>query len=122
MNEKKAPGRFTIQFNMDDPQQRVIAELLEKQGRRKAQFLTNAVLCYMEKTQIRNGLPSEISEAALERMILSVIKKHSQSASTQQADTSTPKKNSFSSEPEANVDSEKAIQAIANTLAAFQNR
>ena len=33
MGEKKKPGRFTLQFNLEDPQQRAVSELLEQQGR-----------------------------------------------------------------------------------------
>ena len=46
MDAKKQPGRFTIQFSLADPQQRQVIELLNLQGRRKAVFLTNAVLNY----------------------------------------------------------------------------
>ena len=46
MGGKKQPGRFTIQFNDADPQQRQVIELLNQQGRRKAVFLTCAVLAY----------------------------------------------------------------------------
>ena len=49
MGAKKQPGRFTLQFNLEDPQQQAVSELLEQQGRRKAQFLTNAVLCYVQR-------------------------------------------------------------------------
>lgn len=38
MAAKKQPGRFTIQFNAADPQQRQVIELLNQQGRRKAAF------------------------------------------------------------------------------------
>lgn len=34
MGGKKQPGRFTIQFNLSDPQQRQVIELLNEQGRR----------------------------------------------------------------------------------------
>jgi len=43
---KKMPGRFTVQFNMEDPQQRAASEILEQQGRRKSQFLASAILQY----------------------------------------------------------------------------
>lgn len=46
MAEKKDPGKFTIRFNVADPKQRSAAELLNRQGRQKAQFLTTAVLHY----------------------------------------------------------------------------
>lgn len=80
MSEKKQPGRFTIQFSMDDPQQKITAEILEGKGRRKAQFITNAVLFYLEQTDTEkpSTAPEEISEELLERMILSVIQKSPQ--------------------------------------------
>ena len=46
MSDKKDPGKFTIRFNIADPQQRTAAELLNQQGRYKAQFIANAVLFY----------------------------------------------------------------------------
>ena len=47
MGSKKDPGKFTVRFNTADPQQRAAAELLNQQGRCKAQFITNAVLLYV---------------------------------------------------------------------------
>ena len=48
MGEKKKPGRFTLQFNMEDPQQRMASDLLEQQGRHKAQFIASAILSYIQ--------------------------------------------------------------------------
>ena len=44
MNEKKNCGRFCVQFNLHDPRHIQVIELLEQQGRRKAQFIVEAVL------------------------------------------------------------------------------
>ena len=44
MAEKKTPGRFCVQFNPNDPRHQQVIELLERQGRRKAQFIVEAVL------------------------------------------------------------------------------
>ena len=46
MGNKKDPGKFTIRFNIADPQQQAAVELLNRQGRYKAQFITSAVLLY----------------------------------------------------------------------------
>lgn len=43
MTAKKDPYKFTIQFNPADPTHLQTAALLNRQGRRKAQFLVNAV-------------------------------------------------------------------------------
>lgn len=45
--DKKDPGKFTVRFNAADPQQRVVIDILNQQGRYKAQFLSNAVLHYI---------------------------------------------------------------------------
>ena len=43
---KKDEYRFTIQFSPTDSRHRPVVEILNRQGRRKAQYLVNAVLCY----------------------------------------------------------------------------
>ena len=50
MSAKKDPGKCTIRFNIADPQQQAVAELLNRQGRYKAQFITNAVMLYVRAT------------------------------------------------------------------------
>lgn len=47
MAEKNVPFRFTIGFSPGDPSHQQVAELLNQQGRRKAQFIVNAVLHYI---------------------------------------------------------------------------
>ena len=52
MGDKKDPGKFTIRFNIADPQQQAVAELLNRQGRYKAQFITNAVMLYVHSVSV----------------------------------------------------------------------
>lgn len=47
MGEKKDSFRFTVQFNAGDPSHQQVAAILNEQGRRKAQFLVNAVIHYI---------------------------------------------------------------------------
>ena len=47
MGEKKDAFRFTVQFNAGDPSHQQVAAILNEQGRRKAQFLVNAVIHYI---------------------------------------------------------------------------
>jgi len=44
MSSKKNHGRFCVQFNLNDPRHRQVVEILERQGRRKAQFIVEMVL------------------------------------------------------------------------------
>ena len=69
MAAKKQPGRFTIQFNAADPQQRQVIELLNQQGRRKAAFLTSAVLCYCGQ----GAAPAPTPESAMIEQIVQKI-------------------------------------------------
>ena len=69
MAAKKQPGRFTIQFNAADPQQRQVIELLNQQGRRKAAFLTSAVLCYCGQ----GAAPPPTPESAMIEQIVQKI-------------------------------------------------
>ncbi len=125
MSEKKKPGRFTLQFNMEDPQQRMASELLEQQGRHKAQFIATAVLSYIQRPpQGHGGDPPPIDEAALERMLLAIIEKHPRFAGT------APSEPPGAEKPPETVKSAKgpwetpmgdeALKAISDTLAAFQ--
>ena len=74
MTEKKDPGKFTVRFNIADPQQRTVIELLNQQGRYKAQFLTNAVLYYVRSSEIpdRQRVPT-VDSGEIERIVRSVI-------------------------------------------------
>lgn len=47
MSSKGAPYRFTIRFNERDYQQQYVAELLNGMGRHKAQYITSAILHYV---------------------------------------------------------------------------
>ena len=125
MGEKKKPGRFTLQFNMEDPQQRMASELLEQQGRHKAQFIASAVLSYIQHPpQGHGGDPPPIDEAALERMLLAIMEKHPRFAGT------APGEPPGAEVPPASATSGKrswedamgkdALDAINDTLALFQ--
>lgn len=46
MDGKKDPGKVTVRFNIADSRQREVVDLLNQQGRFKAQFLANAVQHY----------------------------------------------------------------------------
>lgn len=126
MGEKKKPGRFTLQFNLEDPQQRTVSELLERQGRHKAQFLTSAVLCYIQypKAQEHSGEPATIDETALQRILLSFMEKHPQFAATLPSIPSgnrrTPTMVTATTQPDDDLMGEDAIKAISDTLAAFR--
>lgn len=128
MGGKKKPGRFTLQFNQEDPQQRMVSEVLEQQGRHKAQFITSAVLLYVQcpKPQGSDKGLSAIDETALEQMMLTIIEKHPQFAVAAPSDPSEaegpPAQDAPTARPWENTIGDDALKAISDTLAAFQQR
>ena len=77
MGDKKHLGRFTVQFNLGDPQQARTAEILEQQGRQKARFISTAVLHYINCSETPEVvLPPAPNTAEIEISVLAVLKKH----------------------------------------------
>lgn len=107
MDAKKDPGKFTIRFCMSDPRQRKAADVLNAQGRMKAQFLTNAIL---NDILISTPQPTqEEIEGMLERIVERILDEHT-------AADSPMHEKSESSEPF----SADGLAAIAGTLQAFR--
>jgi len=121
MSEKKKPGRFTLQFNLEDPQQQTVSELLEQQGRHKAQFLTSAVLYYIQQPEQHDG-QSKVDEKAIEKMLFSIIKKHPQFSTAVPSERSkdTPSQPTTAANSWNTPMGDDAMMAISETLAAFQ--
>ena len=107
MDTKKDPGKFTIRFCMSDPRQKKAVDELNAQGRLKAQFLTNAILHYVEGTATLP--PQEELEPILERIMKRML--------DERADTTAkPAEKIDPSEPF----SADSLAAIAGTLQAFR--
>jgi hypothetical protein len=114
---------------MDDPNQRTAVEILNQQGRLKAQFLTAAVLHYIhcpETTEFR-PMPA-VDTAAIEKIVLSILERKSSQQPSTKDDCSvaapTPE-NAVLSPEEFPADltelfGPSGMAAIASTLAAFQ--
>lgn len=79
MPEKRIPYRFTIGFSPGDPAHQAVADLLNQQGRRKAQFLVNAVLHYIhcpETPEIPEvqAHPAQVDLNGITEQVVSILK------------------------------------------------
>lgn len=132
MGDKKHLGRFTVQFNLGDPQQARTAEILEQQGRQKARFISTAVLHYINCSETPEVvLPPAPNTAEIEKIVLAVLKKHTaEDGVSASPHRPQPQESVIPSgrapEPEiADVEDLKELlgdggfSAIANTLASF---
>lgn len=79
MGDKKDPGKFTIRFNVADPQQQAVVELLNRQGRYKAQFITSAVLLYAYAASDVQAAPL-LGGAAIQHIMAGGISGHQEAS------------------------------------------
>ena len=76
---KKDIYKFTIQFSGGDPQHQQVAEILNQQGRRKAQFLVNTVLHYIHYSETPDiPQPSPVNTDAIEAIVRRIMEEYSE--------------------------------------------
>jgi len=73
--DKKSPGRFTLNFNVEDPKQLAVVNILNRQGRTKAQFITDAILHYMNCTEkpTIDFPPPQMDEDRIKQIVRSLL-------------------------------------------------
>ena len=129
--EKKDPGKFTVRFNMADPQQKAVIDLLNQQGRYKAQFLTSAILHYVhcsETPDIRSAAAVDSTE--IERTVRHVLAQQQTAAPSalrqggqEPGEAVVPWEEPDSSLPDTRNPAEDADKAaILQTLDAFRKQ
>lgn len=77
MSEKKDRERFSIKFNENDPSHDAVIRLLEQQGpHRKAQFIVNAVLHYINCEKTPDILsPQAIDRESIEEIVIEILER-----------------------------------------------
>ena len=129
--EKKDPGKFTVRFNMADPQQKAVIDLLNQQGRYKAQFLTSAILHYVhcpETPDIRSAAAVDSTE--IERIVCHVLAQQQTAAppalrqgGQEPGEATVPWEEPGGSPPGTGASTEDADkEAILQTLDAFRKQ
>lgn len=125
---KKEDNKFTIQFNPADPQHAQTIAILNQQGRRKAQFITNAVMHYLHCSntpEIPQAVP--IDTAVIESIVRRIMEEQSKSLSVSKKEMakdepqrSKPKTESIRYDEAAELLGEDGVAVIANTMAMFR--
>lgn len=115
MDGKKDSGKFTVRFNIADPRQREVVDLLNQQGRFKALFLANAVQHYVHC----NGAPgtheaSPVDAGQIERIVRNVL------AAQQVSQAVRPEKQADSNQDNPLHGTDR--DTIFRTLEAFQQQ
>ncbi len=110
---------------MEDAQQQTAAEILGQQGRRKAQFLTSAILQYIRHPNgpDSSAAPVGIDMDTLKRMMMDILQNDPQLS--QGGHMGQGEAQHSSEEPAITWDepaSDSALAAMSNTLAAFRGK
>ena len=69
MEKKKSASRFCIQFNEQDPHHQQVMDILNAQGRHKAQFIAAAILHYINCSE----RPAVLQDVAGLRKVIEMI-------------------------------------------------
>lgn len=134
MAEKKERGRFSIKFNENDPSHAAVIELLEKQGpHSKAQFIANAILHYVHRTETPDIHPGQaVDKAAIEEIVMEILRR--QDAGTHGVETEDmapekPKDKLMPIEPMEGTENSVSetvdasmVALIADTMSAFRSQ
>lgn len=122
---KKDIYKFTIQFSSGDPQHQQVAEILNRQGRRKAQFLVNTVLHYIHCAETPD-IPRQppVNTDAIETIVRRIMEEYAPKP-TRQDVRQMPEKKPVKTEKIAFDDAaellgEDGMAAVRNTIASFR--
>lgn len=126
MYEKKDPYKFTIQFNPSDPTHQQTAVLLNRQGRRKAQFLVNAVMHYIHCSQTPD-IPQAppVDTAMIETVVRKILNEQREEPQIKKTEKHHPPttqipEDDFGYDEAADALGADGLAAIANTMAMFR--
>lgn len=130
MADKIQPGRFTLRFNLNDPQQQTAVEILNRMGRQKAQFIAQALIHYAEyKSRPQMTPQAVLDEHTLEQAILSVLARHPELVPSGQGGETTEGQEALLAEQAEGPSSvqndfmtEEGLSAISKTLSAFRSQ
>ncbi len=124
MSQKKDVGKFTIQFNPIDPCHQRVIELLNSQGRRKAQFIANAITHYIHCSQTPD-IPQDISYD-IKDMVVEAVNQYMRNKEKHEQNRDSIKTKTESGSTSIAYDDmpfdENDIKAIAETMSIFKTK
>lgn len=122
---KKDPNKFTILFNGADPLHQQVVDMLNQQGRRKAQFVVNAIQHYLHCSETPDiPQPAPVDTVAIETIVRRIMEEQSSRQMPTEAKHEpvkrTVKSEQIDSGDAADLLGEEGVAAIRNTMASFR--
>jgi len=112
-----------VQFSPGDPCHQQTVDILNQQGRRKAQFIVNAVMHYINCSETPDVNPASIDTALIEgivRRLLSEQIKTERTGSPEQLQRKVHKSESISIKEAEDTIGAEGMAAIMQTMAGFR--
>ena len=132
MIEKKGETRFTIYLSNTDPSHIKVSSILSQQGRRKTQYMVNAILHYINCYEIQNAQHSaQFDEKAIESIVNRILKEREGSGASKPAGTTLVRQDENPVLQEYEIDFDNAMRAletneglnaVANALEMFRKK
>ena len=128
MVDKKTDLRFTIQFSRDDPLHEYVADLLNRRGRKKAQFIVDAILFFEQNEGKSVPNPEKVDKRTIERVLRKLLKEYGIDGSAQAAAPIKPATNTSAESTDINFDSSvdglemEQLSIITDALQAFRQK
>lgn len=123
MSQKKDICRFTIQFNPADPCHQKVIELLNSQGRSKAQFIANAINHYIHCSQTPE-IPQNVSAYNIKDIIAEAVNQYMSNKEKNEKNTRTEQIKTQNNSESISYDNlpfdENDMKAIADTITMFK--
>lgn len=114
MMDKKQRCKFTIQFNPADPMHEQVIDLLNRHGRKKSQFIVNAITHYINSSKMPSMQSSQFIDVDLiEKIVRNIINEQQTVAFSKNDEETVPYKSS-------EMIAEDSLESIANTMAMFR--
>ena len=88
MSDKKNACKFTILLNEQDKLHRQVIEILNQQGRRKGQYIVNAITHYVHGSLITanaDAVSHHLDYAAIERIVYQILEQRPHNPSSKPA-------------------------------------
>lgn len=130
MDTKKDKCKFTIQFSNADAHHLQAVEILNAQGRRKAQFITNAILHYINCSETPSSpqrSSASLDYQTIEAIVNKILQSKSKTVQTSEPELPAPKKKLLKSDKIKFDDTvqeigEDALAVITNTVDLFRKK
>lgn len=123
MAQKNNPMRFTVQFSPGDPCHQQTVDILNQQGRRKAQFIVNAVMHYINCSETPDTKPAAIDTALIEGIVRRLLNEQGKvegPATPEQPQCKVHKSESISITDAEDAIGAEGMAAIIQTMAGFR--